>query len=108
MDAIYRVEGSRVITSPNAAGPWDPGMQHGSAPASLVVWAAESIATTLHLPPTAVKPLTAAVPVANVVGSGVVVVIGADLAPVSGSTTTTAAPVTTTTAAHSTTSTTKK
>ena len=43
MDAIYRVEGNRVITSPNAAGPWDPGMQHGSAPASLVVWAAEAI-----------------------------------------------------------------
>ena len=44
----------------------------------------------LHLPPTAVKPLTLAVPVADVVGSGVVVVIGADLAPTSGSTTTTA------------------
>jgi hypothetical protein len=70
--------------------------------------AAQSIATTLHLPATAVKPLTSAVPVANVVGSGVVVVVGADLAPVSGSTTTTTAPVTTTTAAHSTTSTTKK
>ncbi|HEX4220653.1 MAG TPA: LytR C-terminal domain-containing protein [Acidimicrobiales bacterium] len=70
--------------------------------------AAQSIATTLHLPASAVKPLTSAVPVANVVGSGVVVVVGADLAPVSGSTTTTAAPVTTTTAAHSTTSTTKK
>jgi hypothetical protein len=39
MDAIYRVEGSRVTTSPNAAGPWDAGMQHGSAPAGLVVWA---------------------------------------------------------------------
>jgi hypothetical protein len=70
--------------------------------------AAQSIASTLHLPATAVKSLTSAVPVANVVGSGVVVVIGADLAPVSGTTTTTAAPVTTTTAAHSTTSTTKK
>jgi len=70
--------------------------------------AAQSIASTLHLPATAVKSLTSAVPVANVVGSGVVVVIGADLAPVSGATTTTAAPATTTTAAHSTTSTTKK
>jgi hypothetical protein len=75
---------------------------------------AQSIATTLHLPATAVKPLTSAVPVANVVGSGVVVVIGADLAPISGSTTTTAPAATTTTAphttttAHSTTSTTKK
>jgi acyl-coenzyme A thioesterase PaaI-like protein len=49
MDAIYRVEGSRVITSPNAAGPWDPGMQHGSAPASLVVWAAEAIPTAVPM-----------------------------------------------------------
>jgi hypothetical protein len=45
MDAIYRVDGNRVVTSPDAAGPWDPGMQHGSAPASLVVWAAEAIPT---------------------------------------------------------------
>jgi acyl-CoA thioesterase len=45
MDAIYRVDGNRVVTSPNAAGPWDPGMQHGSAPAGLVVWAAEAMPT---------------------------------------------------------------
>src|SRR5450631_1307873 len=45
MDAIYRVDGNRVVTSPDAAGPWDPGMQHGSAPAALVVWAAEAILT---------------------------------------------------------------
>ncbi|MGB8399418.1 thioesterase family protein [Bradyrhizobium sp.] len=43
MDAIFRVDGSRVVTSPDAAGPWDPRMQHGSAPAALVVWAAEAI-----------------------------------------------------------------
>ncbi|WP_213772388.1 thioesterase family protein [Bradyrhizobium sp. dw_78] len=43
MNAIYRVEANRIFTSPDAAGPWDPGMQHGSAPASLVVWAAEAI-----------------------------------------------------------------
>ncbi|MDE2332768.1 MAG: thioesterase family protein, partial [Bradyrhizobium sp.] len=43
MQAIYRVEGNLVATSPDAAGPWDPGMQHGSAPAALVVWAAEAI-----------------------------------------------------------------
>src|SRR5665213_928986 len=49
MHAIYRVEGSRVVTSPDAAGPWDPGMQHGSAPASLVVWAAEAIATPVPM-----------------------------------------------------------
>jgi hypothetical protein len=70
--------------------------------------AAQSIATTLHLPASAVKQLTSAVPVANVVGSGVVVVIGADLAPTSGATTTTAPAATTTTVRHSTTTTTKK
>src|ERR1700712_1903905 len=43
MDAIYRVDGNRVVTSPDAAGPWDAGMQHGSAPAALVVWAAEAV-----------------------------------------------------------------
>jgi hypothetical protein len=43
MDAIYRVDRNRVVTSPNAAGPWDISMQHGSAPAALVVWAAEAI-----------------------------------------------------------------
>jgi hypothetical protein len=41
MDAIYRVDGNRVVTSPNAAGTWDISMQHGSAPAALAVWAAE-------------------------------------------------------------------
>jgi hypothetical protein len=45
MDAIYRVQGNRVVTSPDAAGPWAPDMQHGSAPAALVVWAAEAIPT---------------------------------------------------------------
>ena len=45
MDPIYRVDGNRVLTSPEAAGPWDVRMQHGSAPAALVVWAAEAIPT---------------------------------------------------------------
>jgi acyl-CoA thioesterase len=49
MDAIYRVDGNRVITSPDAAGPWDAGMQHGSAPAALVVWAAEAILTPVPM-----------------------------------------------------------
>ncbi|WP_426439939.1 thioesterase family protein [Bradyrhizobium genosp. P] len=43
MEPIFRVDGNRVVTSPRAAGPWDPRMQHGSAPAALVVWAAEAI-----------------------------------------------------------------
>src|SRR5277367_4428147 len=42
MEAIFRVDGNRVAVSPNAAGPWDPTMQHGSAPAALVLWAAEA------------------------------------------------------------------
>ena len=45
MEAIFRVDGNDVVTSPYAAGPWDPGMQHGSPPASLVVWASERIPT---------------------------------------------------------------
>ncbi|MGV7214351.1 thioesterase family protein [Bradyrhizobium sp. UFLA05-112] len=49
MGAIYRVDGNSVVTSPNAAGPWDPRMQHGSAPASLVVWAAERMATSVPM-----------------------------------------------------------
>ncbi len=43
MEAIFRVDGANVVTSPHAAGPWDPNMQHGGAPGSLVVWAAERI-----------------------------------------------------------------
>src|ERR1700681_1436626 len=49
MNAIFRVDGNRVVTSPDAAGPWDPGMQHGSAPAALVVWAAEAIPTPVPM-----------------------------------------------------------
>jgi hypothetical protein len=43
MEAIFRVDGDDVVTSPHAAGPWDPNMQHGGAPSALVVWAAERI-----------------------------------------------------------------
>ena len=43
MDAIFRVDGSNVVTSPFAAGPWDPSMQHGSPPAALVAWIAEEM-----------------------------------------------------------------
>src|SRR5438552_18120304 len=49
MDAIFRVDGHRVTTSPNAAGPWDPNMQHGSPPAALVAWAAEAIPTQVPM-----------------------------------------------------------
>ena len=49
MEAIYRVEANRVLVSPYAAGPWDPRMQHGSAPSSLAVWAAERIPTSVEM-----------------------------------------------------------
>jgi hypothetical protein len=49
MSAIYRVDGNSVVTSPDAAGPWDRRMQHGSAPASLVTWAAERIPTPVPM-----------------------------------------------------------
>src|SRR5277367_1546295 len=68
MEAIFSVDGDRVAVHPNAAGPWDPTMQHGSAPASLVVWAAEAIATPVPMRiarvtidlmrPVPLKPLT--------------------------------------------------
>ena len=45
MDAIYRLDGHHILTGPNAAGPWDPTMQHGSAPSSLVIHIAETIPT---------------------------------------------------------------
>lgn len=43
MEAVFRVDGNRVLTREHAAGPWDPGMQHGGAPSALVTWAAERI-----------------------------------------------------------------
>jgi hypothetical protein len=49
MNPIFRVDGSRVVTSPDAAGPWDARMQHGSAPAALVVWAAEAMVTPVPM-----------------------------------------------------------
>lgn len=49
MTAIYRVDGNSVESSPDAAGPWDRRMQHGSAPASLVTWAAERIPTPVPM-----------------------------------------------------------
>jgi Acyl-CoA thioesterase C-terminal domain/Acyl-CoA thioesterase N-terminal domain len=45
MDFIYRIDGNQVFTSPHAAGPWDPTMQHGSAPSALVTWLAEQMPT---------------------------------------------------------------
>src|SRR4029078_10803366 len=49
MEALFCVDGKDVVTSPHAAGPWDPSMQHGSPPAALVVWAAEKIPTQVAM-----------------------------------------------------------
>jgi hypothetical protein len=49
MEPIFRVDGNSVVTSPDAAGPWDPRMQHGSAPAALVVWAVETLPTPVPM-----------------------------------------------------------
>jgi Thioesterase-like superfamily len=49
MEPIFRVDGNKVVTSPDAAGPWHPQMQHGSAPAALVVWAAEHLPTPVPM-----------------------------------------------------------
>jgi len=43
MDCVFRVENDNVAVSPFASGPWNPGMQHGGAPASLAVWVAENV-----------------------------------------------------------------
>lgn len=49
MDAVFAVDGDRVETSSYAAGPWDPTMQHGAAPSSLMVYAAERLPTAVPM-----------------------------------------------------------
>ena len=41
MSYVYKVEGSIAHAQACSAGPWDPSMQHGGAPASLIAWAVE-------------------------------------------------------------------
>ena len=43
MEAIYKVEGTTIETSAFAGGPWDPRLQHGAAPSSLICWAVEQL-----------------------------------------------------------------
>ncbi len=43
MEPIYRVEGATAETSAFAGGPWDPELQHGAAPSSLICWAVERL-----------------------------------------------------------------
>ncbi|MDQ8732772.1 thioesterase family protein [Bradyrhizobium sp. LHD-71] len=49
MDTVYRLEGSHVVTGPMAGGPWDPKMQHGSAPSALIVAVAETVPTAVPM-----------------------------------------------------------
>lgn len=39
---LYRLEGDAAIPSPWTAGPWDPAMQHGGAPAALIAHVADT------------------------------------------------------------------
>lgn len=43
MEAIYRVDGATADTRAHAGGPWDPGLQHGAAPSSLICWVVERL-----------------------------------------------------------------
>lgn len=43
MNAIYRIEGNTAHTSDFAGGPWDPRLQHGAAPSSLICWTIERL-----------------------------------------------------------------
>ena len=45
MHSVFEVSGTTALTNACAAGPWDPTMQHGGAPSSLAIWAAERIPT---------------------------------------------------------------
>lgn len=43
MEYIYRLNGSVAESTPFAAGPWDPRMQHGGPPSALVMRTAEAV-----------------------------------------------------------------
>jgi hypothetical protein len=42
---VYRVEGATAFATEHAAGPWNPQLQHGGAPSSLIAWVAERMPT---------------------------------------------------------------
>jgi hypothetical protein len=48
-EAVFRIEGDIAIPSRHAGGPWNPSLQHGSAPASLVAWASEKLPTRVPM-----------------------------------------------------------
>lgn len=49
MNMVFEIDGAVAHTTPFAAGPWDPSMQHGGAPASLVAWVVEGIPTAVPM-----------------------------------------------------------
>jgi hypothetical protein len=49
MESIYRVEGGIAHTSTGAGGPWDPKLQHGAAPTSLICWAIERLPSSVPM-----------------------------------------------------------
>ena len=49
MNAIYRIDGNIAHTSETAGGPWDPKLQHGAAPSSLICWAVERLPTPVPM-----------------------------------------------------------
>ena len=49
MDALFRIDGHHVVSSPETAGPWDPTMQHGAAPSALVTSLAEAMPTPVPM-----------------------------------------------------------
>jgi hypothetical protein len=49
MEAIYKVDGANIETSVFAGGPWDPRLQHGAAPSSLICWAVERLPSTVPM-----------------------------------------------------------
>jgi hypothetical protein len=44
-EAVFEWDGRLAHPTPFAAGPWEPSLQHGSAAAALVAWAAEQVPT---------------------------------------------------------------
>jgi hypothetical protein len=49
MNAVFRVDGNVAVSSGLAAGPWDPTLQHGAAPAALIGSAAERLPTAVPM-----------------------------------------------------------
>ena len=49
MNAVFRLNGNVAVSSELAAGPWDPSLQHGAAPAALIASAAERLPTAVPM-----------------------------------------------------------